>query len=564
MRARPLVDGEARLLLRAALLPGEQALAAFADWRARHDLATIPEALNRLLPLIHANLDALGFRDPVLPRLKGVRRFHWSKNQILLSGGRSALATLETAGIPAMVLKGAGMIASWYRDQSLRPLSDFDVLVPTKDARAAVECLARAGWRPGGTRVATLCGTHLARVPSWGFAQGGHALDLHWHMLHQAGQADADAAFWAVPASASLANRTVRVPCPEDQLLHAFAHGMQSRTADRFLWPADAAWIIRGTGGNLDWTRVVDHAVRLRLVVQLRACLFFLADELDLPVPAPVLGRLRAERSSMLERGEFALRRANPRPPDAAGSALLAFQDFRRRTGDLIRRSALEAVGPYLQDRWRLDADAPGTIGYAIGAALGRPAWLHPLWLRRPRRRLLATLAPDFSELALSSPLDDDTLVYGWSEPERYGRWTDGPEAVVALRPQPDQGRGLTLRACVDPFLVDRHPAIRVTVWANDRQVAEWPFHERIPEQERRALIPAPVLRPSEPLVLTFVIRRPCRPRDIGQSADTRRLGLYFRSLTISPLEVKTPAMTSAARANDGPGRSGFILGADR
>ena len=98
MRARAVVDEETRLILRAALSPGDRALAAFAKWRARYDLTAIPYGLTRLLPLVHANLVAAGNRDPLLPRFQGVRRSHWLQNQMLLRGGQSALVTLEAAG----------------------------------------------------------------------------------------------------------------------------------------------------------------------------------------------------------------------------------------------------------------------------------------------------------------------------------------------------------------------------------------------------------------------------------------------------------------------------------
>jgi Uncharacterised nucleotidyltransferase len=535
MRARALVDDETRLILRAALFPGDRALAAFTEWRARYDPIAISYSLRRLLPLVHANLVAAGCRDPLLPQFKGVRRSHWLKNQILLRGGRSALATLEAAGIPAMVLKGAGMIACWYQDNSLRPLGDVDVLVPTAQARAAVECLVRAGWRPVG--IVALTATLLSRLPSWGFEQGGCALDLHWHMLHQATQPDADAAFWDASGRSSFGYRRVRVPCPEDQLFHACAHGMQAQGADRLFWPADASWIIRGAGASLDWNRVVGHAVRLRLVTQLAACLAFLADELELPIPREALRGLRAARPSMLERLEFALRRSGPTHPGKARAALLAFQDFRRRTGGLVRRSAALAVGPYFRDRWALDAGAYRTIGYALAAAFGRPDWLRPLWLSQPRLNLLASLARGAGDLAFSA-LDDHNFFHGWSWPEANGRWTDGPEAIVALRPVRPVGNSIVLRALVDPFVTTGHSAMRVSVWANDTRVAVWWFWCGVSKPERRSVVPAAALRQGEPLLLTFVIRRPCRPCDIGHSADTRDLGIFVRSLAVSPLET--------------------------
>jgi hypothetical protein len=76
--------------------------------------------LSRLLPLVHANLVAAGCRYPLLLELRPPLPL--VAELVLLRGGQSALLTLEAAGIPAMVLKGAGMIACLYQDKSLRPL----------------------------------------------------------------------------------------------------------------------------------------------------------------------------------------------------------------------------------------------------------------------------------------------------------------------------------------------------------------------------------------------------------------------------------------------------------
>lgn len=46
-----------------------------------------------------------------------------------------------------MVLKGGSSAIRYYRDLGLRPMNDFDFLVPTGQAREAFDLLCRQGWK---------------------------------------------------------------------------------------------------------------------------------------------------------------------------------------------------------------------------------------------------------------------------------------------------------------------------------------------------------------------------------------------------------------------------------
>ena len=62
------------LLLKAALLDGTEAIAAYRAWRPTLDFATISYGQQRLLPLLQKNLTRLGIEDPLAYRFRGIRR----------------------------------------------------------------------------------------------------------------------------------------------------------------------------------------------------------------------------------------------------------------------------------------------------------------------------------------------------------------------------------------------------------------------------------------------------------------------------------------------------------
>jgi hypothetical protein len=101
-----------RLLLEAALLPGERALAAYRRWRAVVDLDDIDPGSYRLLPLLAHNL--AGAADAGLGRARGVLRHTWSRNLTLLASAAGIVTALEDAGIPVMILKGGALAVRCY------------------------------------------------------------------------------------------------------------------------------------------------------------------------------------------------------------------------------------------------------------------------------------------------------------------------------------------------------------------------------------------------------------------------------------------------------------------
>ena len=63
---------------------------------------------------------------------------------------------LARAGIPAVLLKGAALRLSTYRDSAERAFGDLDVLVPRESIPAAVSALEAAGYERESERRVTL------------------------------------------------------------------------------------------------------------------------------------------------------------------------------------------------------------------------------------------------------------------------------------------------------------------------------------------------------------------------------------------------------------------------
>jgi hypothetical protein len=347
------------LLLRAALLDGVGARSAWEDWRRTGgDIETVDTATFRLLPLVYRNLEANRVDDPDIPRLKGVYRHAWVKNQHLAHCLEPALESLKRAGIPAMLLKGAAVSVVHYRDAGARRMDDVGVLVPPPEAERALAVFRASGWSMLG-RIdprRTLRSRHAMALRE----PGGAQIDLQWRVLPESIRDDD---FWSGAVPAKLGRAATLAPGPTEQLLHTCAFGMRAGP-DALTWIADAAVIIRGARAEIDWARLVEGVAQREIALRTTTSLAKLCELLAAPIPYQVMSALNALPSGARER---LLLRLSLRPSPITGFVEL---------WDMYRRRVAAADDGYVyRDFLQYVADANGLPSRrAIGSRLARRA----------------------------------------------------------------------------------------------------------------------------------------------------------------------------------------------
>lgn len=291
---------------------------AWALWRESHELERANRFEVMLLPLVFRNLgDALSPGD--LAKLGGAYRATWVRNQLFFAGAAGALRLLQGAGVETMLLKGAALAVSSYRDTGARTMEDIDILVPRADADRALAALVRGGWRtdPRGR----LRSEHAQSLQDGAAA---HVLDLHWYSLARSGD---DRGFWERSVPIEIHGVPTRALSPADELLHAAAHGGEWGAITPVRWMADAAVVVRAAP-DVDWDVFVAEAIGRRMTLILAAALEHLRDAVDVPVPDSVFGRLRVAPKSRLERR---VHRAVTEPNGGGSWWLVEYERFRRR-----------------------------------------------------------------------------------------------------------------------------------------------------------------------------------------------------------------------------------------
>lgn len=218
------------------------------------------------------------------------------RTTLLLESAARARGVLVEAGVPALLFKGAALVADGtYPDPGARRMDDVDLLVPPGEVERAMELLGAAGFRPVTTwdpgRPGWVDAVALVDLEA---PPGTEAtLDLHWRTAYDRLRfgGDGRSSLWE---GADLVGGT---PSPEAHLVIVAEHLLKHLRFKVHL----AAWgdLARLAHRVADWTDVEARVGRSRLERALRALLCAAARDLGAPVPRPlaegVPGRLAGE-----------------------------------------------------------------------------------------------------------------------------------------------------------------------------------------------------------------------------------------------------------------------------
>jgi hypothetical protein len=340
-------------MLRAALLQGEPALAAWNEWRRSVNLDVIDYGSHRMVPQLYRNLQRHTVKDPLMDRLKGVYRYYLYKNEILMHRVATLLAAFKDAGVETMALKGAALIPLYYKESGLRPMLDADVLVHPHQAEQAMEVLIKSQWRP---RYTSRPQTRIPIIHSTPFEDNaGRQVDLHWHLFWECFHAGDDDDFWKNAIPIQIGGVQTLALSPTDQLLHTCWHGARWNEVPPIRWVADAMSILAASAAQIEWPSLLKKAQRHRIVLPVKDSLEYLKQNFDAPVPDSLLESLSAVRISKLEREAYELTLNPMAPPTTTKILRMLYYDYRWLSSSTSARFKTLAFAKHMQAKWNID-----------------------------------------------------------------------------------------------------------------------------------------------------------------------------------------------------------------
>lgn len=176
---------------------------------------------------------------------------------------------LEDHGVPIMVLKGAAVVESIYGgDFGLRPMSDIDILVREQDWPTIYRVLQETEFRPAEGKDFSTVLPKLTRYDVEAHMQfassSGSCLEFQFDLLTLGiGMRDVTGV-WNRSQESVIEGVRIRVPGPEDQLLHMVVHANRHGCA-RLKWLVDIVETLRNSD-RLDWDLFLEIARKENVV----------------------------------------------------------------------------------------------------------------------------------------------------------------------------------------------------------------------------------------------------------------------------------------------------------
>ena len=89
---------------------------------------------------------------------------------------------------------------------------------------------------------------------------------------------------------------------PTDMLFHVIVHGVKWNPEPPIRWIADAMTIIQSSDFEIDWPRIISHAKKYMVCLQIREGLNYLYENFQAPVPKTIMDSINKIPVSYLER----------------------------------------------------------------------------------------------------------------------------------------------------------------------------------------------------------------------------------------------------------------------
>jgi hypothetical protein len=307
--------------------------------------------------------------DPRVPPMaaaafKRMYRANSLRNAVLFREAARLLGGLETAGIPALALKGVALAPTVYPDPALRNFADMDFLVEANRLDESAEVFARHGYRiveekidarayaahfmgscPEDILSDTLAPEFDPSLTPEILARCCHqvTIELHRGVFRDTGDAWRRVdltAFRQNPQSVMLPDgKAIPIPSPEAMLIHLCAHAAD-HNFDRLMFPLDVSLTVCRYEERLDWERVAEMAEQYGVENAVFLMLQFVREEFAAPVPPEAFRRMESPAN----------RRENARPLTLACffPSGQADRDAKRLQRWLLARSTRERAASLL------------------------------------------------------------------------------------------------------------------------------------------------------------------------------------------------------------------------
>ncbi|MBU6392268.1 MAG: nucleotidyltransferase family protein [Planctomycetes bacterium] len=240
--------------------------------------------------------------------------YNWGRNIRIFE---ELAALLRVFKNPVIVLKGASLLSSVYKDFGLRALGDVDILVKPEDVSKIDKVLSQSGYQSDYTLSSCRVTNYLNSLV-YGKNGSPLLLHLHWHLVNNAlpnymyaEKINMDK-LWKEAIPLKVRQADVLCLAPHHQLLHLSEHAMKHSFYTLIhIW--DIQQVINHWKKELDWEKLCRNAEEFQLRSPLFYSLWLGKEYFGASVPQKILESLHPCCQGLGERAFHSLLRHGKR-----------------------------------------------------------------------------------------------------------------------------------------------------------------------------------------------------------------------------------------------------------
>lgn len=270
---------------------------------------------NGVSPIVFLRLNEIKNHFPDVPSgisedLRNDYYLNAARNILIFEELEEVLNAFKESGPPVIVLKGAALASTVYKNLALRPMTDVDLLVKKENLLLADERLKALGYRPSDRSADDMnfSSSYLTSLDYHNSSRNSSSFHVHWHFVNSTVPNESYIHYvkmeniWRDAGKADIAGVETLVMAPHHLIIHLSEHALRvSHSASKFSYFCDINEAVDFFGSSLDWNELVAESRRFHLDRMVYLSLFFSFRLLGTDVPDIVFKALKPKRSSFGE-----------------------------------------------------------------------------------------------------------------------------------------------------------------------------------------------------------------------------------------------------------------------
>lgn len=274
-----------QLLLKACLLDQPQSLNAYNQWIDQVNIDLLDHESNQLLGLLYQNLIKQQIDSKHLGRLKGINRYQWTKNQLIISQFEQIYNQFKEHNIDFLCLDDLAILSHYYENNGSKFIHNLSLLIRPNNLGTIEKILINLGWqietKPINSR------SQFSNL--WFKNDKNQGLVCKSSLFIAQPQEYTDNQIWEKAIAQQIGRSHTKILSAIDTFLLLC---LQANQKDRLSITKIADIMMLLNKANIDWVELVTKTQRYRLILPVRNMLSFINNILEVTLPEWLLPSL--------------------------------------------------------------------------------------------------------------------------------------------------------------------------------------------------------------------------------------------------------------------------------